>query len=90
MAIVFGLENLTFFWPRVTFLFLNVLREGAGGGGSTGSGIIPKNTDYFFLLPLVFNCTLYISNEDKEVFSFLQCLDKRFMALLAHLFTIQR
>ena len=31
MAIVLGLENLTVFWPKVTFLFLNVpMGEGKG------------------------------------------------------------
>ena len=30
VVIVFGLENLTFFWPKVTFEFLNV----HGGGGT--------------------------------------------------------
>ena len=45
MAIVFGLENPTF-WPKFTYLFLNAQR---GGLGSTGLGNIPKK---LFLLPL--------------------------------------
>ena len=40
-----GLENPTFFWPKVTFLFLNVPK--GGGGGSTSLGIIPKKNSFF-------------------------------------------
>ena len=46
VAIVFGLD---IFWPKVTFLLLNVPRV---GGGSTGLGIIPKKYQFFLVLPL--------------------------------------
>ena len=43
MTIAFGFENSTFFWPKVTFLFLNSPR---GVGGSTGLGNIPKKNNF--------------------------------------------
>jgi len=46
VAIVFGLENLTFL-AKIYFLFLNVPR---GGGGSPGFGNIPKK-QFFWRLP---------------------------------------
>ena len=42
MAILFGLENPTFFWPKVTFEFLNVPR-----GGPPVKEIFLKNTIVF-------------------------------------------
>ena len=47
VAIVLALKT-RLFWPKVTFLFLNVPR----GRGSTGLGNIPKNYQFFLVLPL--------------------------------------
>ena len=46
MAIAFRLENLTFFGPKVTFLFLNVLRGG-------GLEIIPNKYQFFYCIPIL-------------------------------------
>ena len=49
-------KNPTFFWPKVTFEFLNVLR----GGGSTGLGNIPKKIyQCFSKQDLWFNIQVY-------------------------------
>ena len=51
MAIVLGLENLTFFWPKVTFLFLNVPMYRGGGVGPPAKEIFLNFTNFFNAFP---------------------------------------
>ena len=52
MAIVFGLENLTFLAKCHIFIPKCTEGDGGGGGGATGLGNVPRK--YFLLLPSVY------------------------------------
>ena len=47
VTIVIGLENMIFFWPKVTFLFLNIPRGREGGSTSLGNYIPQKFLKFF-------------------------------------------